>query len=233
MGQASSMGANLGLIAILLFLTLRETRAQALPLFMGRKVSVINPEREGGEEGIFFPKGPATVCVEGPPRRQCYTPPKEYGNSPEVSVVHLNKEVDALLFSAETGGVSGWEIHFALLRAGTEKDLEDCFMREVKLSNQSQHAFWSIPSISNALIFLTADYVWGPDEGHIGEHRYLISAYVWKELPMLNYPTYYLDDQYMTVKKYDVEGRADVLGSEKPEIIARLKRLNSNPRPLN
>jgi hypothetical protein len=154
------MATNLILIAILLFFTSGEMNAQAPPKFMGRRVTIIHPEREGGEEGIFFPKGPAAVCVEGPPRRQCYTAPKEFGNNPQVSIVQLKKDMPVILFSAETGGVSGWGIHFALLRAGTEKDLEDSFMSRVQLSNQSQHAFWSDASISDALIFLTADYVW-------------------------------------------------------------------------
>jgi hypothetical protein len=217
------------LFAILVFFAPLQTNVQAPQRFMGRKITIIHPDREGGEEGIFFPKGPAIVCVEGPPRRQCYTAPKDFGNDPQASVVHLKKGMDAILFSAATGGVSGWGIHFALLRAGKERDLEDSFMSEVKLSEQSQHAFWSVPSISDSLIFLTADYAWGPEEAHHGGHRFIVSAYVWKQLPMLDYPTYYLDDQYMTVRKYDVEEKADVLAAEKQEIIARLKRLSTKP----
>src|SRR5262245_47886407 len=71
--------------------------------FMGRDVTIIEPEREDE----FFPKGPATVCLEGPPERQCYTPSKEYGNSPEVKVVQVKKGMPALLFKVESGGVSG------------------------------------------------------------------------------------------------------------------------------
>lgn len=130
-----------------------------------------------------------------------------------------------MLFSADTAGVSGWGTHFALLRAGTGKDLEDSFMRQVNISNQSQHAFWSVPEISDSLIFLTADYVWGADEGHLAGHRFVISSYVWKRI--LNYPTYYLDEQYMTVKKYDVDEKDDVLVSEKQEILTRLLRVKS------
>jgi len=117
--------------------------------FMGRKVTIVHPVRHGGEEGIFFPKRPASVCVERPPRRHCYTAPKEFGNDPQVSVVHLRKEVDAILFSAATGGTSGWRIHFALLRPDKSKDLENFFMSDDEVSNQSQHAFWSDLTISN------------------------------------------------------------------------------------
>ncbi len=28
---------------------------------------------------------------------------------------------------------------------------------------------------------MTADYVFGPNEGHYGEHRYIISAYVFAD----------------------------------------------------
>src|SRR4051812_48505922 len=39
------------------------------PTFMGRKVIITEPEIEDG----MFPKGPATVCLEGPPQRQCFS----------------------------------------------------------------------------------------------------------------------------------------------------------------
>jgi hypothetical protein len=84
---------------------------------MGREVTIIAPELE--EDG-FFPKGPASVCVEGP-QRQCYTAPKDFGNSPAVTVVQVEKDMPALLFSAATGGVSGFQIHFALLLHWTRK----------------------------------------------------------------------------------------------------------------
>jgi hypothetical protein len=135
----------------------------------------------------------------------------------------------AILFSAATGGVSGWEIHFALLRAGAGKDLEDSFMSEVELSNQSQHAFWRDSSISNALIFVTADYAWGPSESHYSPHRCFISTYVLQSSELLDEPHYYLEDRYMTAQRYDLEGKADVLGSEKQEILARLKRVRQKP----
>ena len=115
MGPA--MATNLILIAILLFFAPEQTTAQALPKFMGRTMTIIRPEHDGGQQGIPFPKGPATVCLEGPPRRQCYTSSKEFGNDAQVSVIHLRKDVDAILFSAATGGISGFGIHFALLRA--------------------------------------------------------------------------------------------------------------------
>jgi hypothetical protein len=44
---------------------------------------------------------------------------------------------------------------------------------------------------------------------------------------------YYLDDQFMTVRKYDLDANADVLISEKPEILSRLKRTKASAEPRN
>jgi hypothetical protein len=110
---------------------------QELPKFMGRQVTVFTPELDA----IGFPKGPASVCVEGPPLRQCYTAPEDFGRDPMVEVVQLEKDNPVLLFSALSGGVSGWTIHFAFLRLGTGKDLENFFLSDSSLSNQSQQAF--------------------------------------------------------------------------------------------
>ena len=192
---------------------------------MWREVTLIDPGPADADD--FFPKGPASVCVEGPPQRQCYTAPKEFGNSPTVEVIQLDKDTPALFFSAASGGVSGWQVHFALLRSGTGKDLENFFLSDSSVSNQSHHAFWNEPAISDAQIFLTADYVWGPDEAHYSDHRYIISSYVRKAESLLDGLQYYLEDQYMTVRKYDSDAKTDILGSEKQEILARLKRVKA------
>jgi hypothetical protein len=228
------VAAKLIIFAILLFSSLKDISAQSvgsrqsIPKFMGRQVTIAEPEKLDPDG--FFPKGPASICVEGPPQRQCYTAPQEFGNSPAVTVVQLQKYLPALLFSAATGGVSGWEIHFALLRPGKGKDLQDLLMSDVSISNQGQYVFWSDPSISDAQIFVTAKYVSGPDEGHYGEHRYIISAYVQEPSSMVDDRYYYLEDQYMTVRKYDLETNAHILDAEKPEIFARLRRLKATTR---
>ena len=201
----------------------QAARSQAALKFMGRQVTVVEREREDPDG--FFPKGPASICVEGPPQRQCYTAPKAFGRNPTVAVVQLEKGVSALLFSAASGGVSGWRIHFALLRPGGAKDLEDLFLSDTTVSNQSQHEFWSDSTISDAPIFVTADFEWGPNEAHYGEHRYMISAYV--RQPSLDDLYYYLEDRYMTVRKYDLDSTADILASEKQETLARLRRVKT------
>lgn len=166
--------------------------AQPLPKFMGRQVTIAAPELD--DDGSF-PKGPATVCLEGPPERQCYTAPKDFGRDPQVSVVQLQKDLPALLFSADGGG-----------------------------------AFWHELSLSKALIFLTADFVWAADEfpydpRYVG-HRYVISAYILEPSSGIESTGYYLEDRYMTVRKYDFM-KADILASERQEILTRLRRVKA------
>jgi hypothetical protein len=125
------------ILSALLFLGANATaqsvrRDGDLSKFMGREVTITEPERD--PDG-FFPKGPASVCLEGPPQRQCYTAPKAFGNSPAVTSVQL-------------------------------------------------------------------------DDSY-----------------------YYLEDRYMTVRKYDLERHADVLASERQEILARLRRLQVDAKP--
>jgi hypothetical protein len=133
-----------------------------LPMFMGRQVTVFT---SGTDARGVSPKGPASVCVEGPPKRQCHTAPEAYGLNPQVALVQIDKNTTALFFSAESGG-SGSGIHFALLRPGRGNDLEDFFLSDIAVSNQSRHAFRSDASTSDSQIFVTADYVWGHDESH-------------------------------------------------------------------
>lgn len=190
--------------------------AQPLPKFMGRQVTIIEPDYT--EDG--FPKGPAMVCLEGAPARQCYTMPKDFGNKPAITPVQLRKDQPGLLFSAETGGVSGWSVHYVLL----DSDLKDFLGEDVTVSNQNQHGFWNAPAITDQKIFLTANYVWGPDEGPYGPHRWMISAYFPEAIG--DDGSYRLQDRYMTVRKYDYE-KADILASEKPEILSRLRRVKS------
>jgi hypothetical protein len=222
-----SMMANLILIAVLLLFASEEAAAQALPKFMGRKIRITTPKTDA--DG-FFPEGPASVCIEAPPRRQCYTAPEDFGGGPSVAVVRIKKHLPALFFSAASGGVSQVAIHFALLRPGAKNDLDDLFQTDIEVSNQNQHAFWSDSSISDTLIFVTADYVWGPDEAHYDKHRYIVSAYTYKHQSLTNDESYFLEDRYMTAKRYNLEAKDDVLASEKQEVLARLKRLASERR---
>jgi hypothetical protein len=187
----------------------QSVSGKSLPKFMGREVTITDP---GTDDDGFFPKGPATVCVEGPPQRQCYTPPEDFGRFPEVTLVQVGKEVAALLFSASSGGVSGYTTHLSLLHPGTGKGLEDFFLSDITISSQSEHEFWNLPALSDAPIFATADYVQGPDESHISEHRYIVSTYARRSSSLLDGLFYYLEDQYMTTRK---SGRAHTFSAPK------------------
>jgi hypothetical protein len=190
--------------------------AQPLPKFMGRQLAIIEPEHT--DDG--FPKGPAVVCLEGPPKKQCYTAPMDLGNRPTLEIVQLRNDSPALLFSAETGGVSGWSVRFALLGP----DLDNLLFAD-SVSNQNQHTFWFEPAVSDWKIFLTASFVWGPDEGHYGPHRYIISAYF--PSASADDRSYRLQDRFMTIRRYDLDDKAEILGSERSEILHRLKSVVS------
>lgn len=96
-----------------------------------------------------------------------------------------------------------------------------------QLSNQSQHAFWSDPAISDAPVFVTADFVWGPDESHYSGHRYMVSAYTLRSAMVPLDPTYNLEDRYMTARMYGFEESGEVLATERQEILGRLKRVKT------
>jgi hypothetical protein len=194
---------------------------RSLPRFDGRAVTLTVPETDA--DG-FYPKGPASICVEAPPERQCYTAPKDFGRNPTAAVVEVKKGEPALFFSAASGGVSGFTIHFALLRPAG-KALKNLLMSDASVSAQSQNAFWTDPSISDAPFLVTADYIWGPDESHSSPHRFVISAYVQRHSFDLEGDYYFLQDRYLTVRSYDLEAGKDILASEKPEILARLRRV--------
>ena len=84
-----------------------------------------------------------------------------------------------ILFAADSGGVRGFRIHYALLTPGSGKTLDELLPGGVVLFNQNQSVFWSEPDLSDAKIFVTADAFGGPGEAHYGQHRYEISAHVW------------------------------------------------------
>jgi hypothetical protein len=201
--------------------------------YLGRQVTVV----DRGTDDLGFPKGEAKVCVEGQDVKDCYTAPEGFGRVPSLSVVELRKGEQALFFETATGGVSGWSIHFALLTFCDRNrspwckvdELKDLLPREFGISNQSQHDFWELPEISDSKIFLTATFVWGPREAHYSDHRYIVSVYA-RRPDDFDGLTYYLVDRFMTVRTYGYKNDdlEDVLGAEKREILARLRRVKTS-----
>jgi len=217
---------------------------QVVTEFMGHQVTLKKPALD--DNG--FAEESAQVCFDVTSKPQCYTPQHGSGSgwgpdlpiglSPELTLMDLGQDRSALLFTvfANYGG-SGSAFHYALLRPGNGKEIENLLPPDLILSEISEHAFWSDPSISDAPIFVTADFVWYFRDGHFGDHRFTISAYALeKDLPgvpdLFNYA---LEDRYMTVRKYpslnadpgDSDSTVGVLNSEKPEILARLKRVKA------
>ncbi len=215
-----SVMSRLAVISWVVLLAAFAAGAQEHLKFMGRDVTVVD---QGSEKDGFTFKGPASVCLEGAPR-QCYTMPAEFVRNPRVEVVDIEPGSPALLFSAESYGASGWLVHFALLRPGAARGLEDLFVFDASTSNQNQHAFWTESGMSDAKMFVTAEVVWGPEEAHYGPHRYVISSYLAVPAYSPVGALYYLWDRYMTVAKYDLD-TDDILAAEKQEILARLARV--------
>ncbi|MBS1872176.1 MAG: hypothetical protein JSU00_03110 [Acidobacteria bacterium] len=203
--------------------------------YMGREVRVVDPGT-GGTVGSY-PNGEARVCVKGQPDNYCYTAPKGFGGSPNLSVIELRKGESALFFETASGGVSGFSLHFALLEfcdpqsPGCGRDRFDNLLPyELRVSNLSQHAWWNLPAISDSKVFLTADYVWGPREAHYSDHRFIVSVYVRRPNDTGQFD-YWLVDRFMTVRyyRYGNDGELDdVLGAEKPEVLARLRRVKAS-----
>jgi hypothetical protein len=215
------MGTFRQLVPVVLLVA--SVLAQSPPKFMGRTITITTAGYEDAEH--MFPKGPATVCLEGAPR-QCYTGPENCGRDPKVELVQLDKSTPALFFSASSVGGSGFEVRFALLRQGEGRGLEDLFGSQMSLSERGQYSWWSEPLISGAKIFVTPDYIWAVGECHGCEHRWIISAYVRKTAPGplgFGEGMYDLDDRYMTVHMYSDD--AKILNSERAEILARLRRV--------
>jgi hypothetical protein len=97
------MATKLIIFMVLLSSAQMGINAQAIPKFTGRKITITTPKTDA--DG-FFPEGPASVCIEAPPLRQCYTAPEDFGGGPSVTVVNIKKDLSALFFSAASGGVS-------------------------------------------------------------------------------------------------------------------------------
>ena len=190
-------------------------QAQPTLKFQGRDVT-LTEAKEGA---------PASICIEWPEQRQCYSTPQGYGRAPHAEPVQISKDLEVLLFTANTEGATDFGIHFALLTKGGGRELQDLFFGTIEASNQSRHALWSEPSISDSRIFVIADYVWGPGEPTHDPHRYMISAYVRTATPAFDLAHYYLRDRYMTSRKYDPASKVDILTAEKPELLSRLKRI--------
>jgi hypothetical protein len=68
----------------------------------------------------------------------------------------------------------------------------------ITLSNQSDHALWSVPTLSDMPLLVTADFIWEGMEAHYAPHFYEIRAYRYDR----RIGTYAQILKYRTSRKY-------------------------------
>ncbi len=218
-------------LVLSLFLCLRILSAQGLQpkppelSLNGRKVTVHLPKRDARS----VPVGVASVCFEALPERQCHNAPEGFDDNPSLSKIQIGRDQMAVLFTIQTVGTSGFTRYFALLDpTDSGKHVSSLFLSQMSFSNMEQHKFWTLPAISDSKIFLIADSVQGPNEAHYSSHRFVISVFALQKTDVLDDPMYFLEDQFLTVSKYDPGSKTDILAAEKHEILARLARIKAS-----
>lgn len=142
---------------------------------------------EGANDEDGLPASNARLCLSNGPRT-CFSlsslrPDKKYkdlvfdfGLFPKAQRVPLHSGGSLVLFSADCGGGSGSSTRFALLRYEQDGSLRD-LLPELMLTNQSDHALWDVPAVSDMPLLVTADFIWEGLEGHYGPHFYEIRVY--------------------------------------------------------
>jgi hypothetical protein len=149
----------------------------------------------------------------------------------ELKAITVGKLDDRplILFSAMFYGCgSGTLTDYSLLtvRAGEFVNL----LPTVRLTNQSEYEFWTLPEVSTLPVLVTADFIWKfgnpkdpSDQGetHLAAHRYAIDVFVYS--PKNGKYENVVD--YSTKKKYaslDDVDKIRVIEPEKSAILAKL-----------
>lgn len=217
-------------LALVLAQSLLLTLSAQQLLFNGQPVTIKGATND--DASMAKTQGPpASLCIGKASSKICYEAPKEYWVAPKAEIVQIDKNSPAILFSAESYGAAGWEIHIALLIQESGNKLVDLFHNQVTRPNQGQHRTFIDPEISPAPILLTDSYIWGMDEGRFSPHRYLISSYLWGYSGYALAHRYVLSDSYMTTRAYSsVEDGFDILTAEAPEWKSRLRRILKSNR---
>jgi hypothetical protein len=128
--------------------------------------------------------------------------------------------MEVVLFTAvASAGGSGSSTTLALLD-NEKQGLTNLFPSQFFLKEVSSYQFWTDAAVSDALIFVTADFVWASDECHFCAHRYTIGTYAYNAQT----GRYILRDQYTTASKYAAP--SSVLKAEKPQILLHLQKKN-------
>lgn len=186
---------------------------------------VIPGATDPGEFADCFPKAPARICLGDTGEDRCYALPTDkdyiFGLGPKAEPAGRFKGQELILFSATFSGCgSGTLTSYALLM---RKDGEFVnLLPKMELTNQSELRLWSLPSISNLPVVMTADFIWGSGETHFSTHRYVVRTYVFSAAT----GKYAEKLHYITHKKYPGLDEADdikVLDAERSAIMDRLR----------
>ncbi|KVE05816.1 hypothetical protein [Burkholderia anthina] len=186
-------------------------------------------QTEGKLDADGLPLSGVKLCVL-PDRAPCFEMPPaplphsskelyQFGLNPRSERLPIASGGSWVFFSGMfSGGGSGMLERVAVLRVGANGKIEN-LMPTVTQTETADRAMWSLPQVSPYPLFVRADYVWGKDENHFGQHFFEVDA--WMFDPAAN--QYVKRFSYRTSKRYDRgEGADHVLTAERPEILRRL-----------
>lgn len=138
----------------------------------------------GQTDSDGFPTTPAKLCIKSGTGPQCYSPQSPESLLPPFGLnaraMDLKLETGAVLivFTAESSsGGSGSLTSIALLEDRNRQPLS--LLPNVRVTNQSEYHFWSLPGFSAMPVLVTADFVWSEGETHFSPHRDRITSYVY------------------------------------------------------
>ncbi|MFZ0303957.1 MAG: hypothetical protein WAL75_14805 [Terracidiphilus sp.] len=187
-----------------------------------------------------MPSTPARICL-GTGTAHCYalesTKDYTFGMEPKATEIGRLDGQPVVLFSAMFSGCgSGTLTDYSLLtvRAGEFVDL----LPHVRLTNQSQHQLWSLPQVSKLPVLVTADFIWdfdafkkskGQEETHFAAHRYHVEAFAFdpKSGQYLQKVSFDTTNKYPGLDEVD---QIEVVGAEKPHILAKLRSGPEGPQ---
>jgi hypothetical protein len=190
--------------------------------------------REGQLDQDGFPISGAKVCLVVS-EDHCYQMPSqtsegsggvtyEFGLEPHSKTLPLAHGGSWVFFSAMfSAGGSGTLTRLAILRYQSGEGKGGILVNllpYIAVSNVSEHAAWTIPSVSPYPVLVDADFVWGSRETHFASHHYTVEAWRFDTAT----DRYNKAISYRTSKKYEGgdSGSVSVLAPERAEILRRL-----------
>jgi hypothetical protein len=189
---------------------------------------------EGKLDENGFPTSGAKLCLAGE-KRTCYQMPShttqrtnqltyEFELEPHAKILPLTNGGSLAFFSALfSGGGSGTLTRLAILRYQSGEGNSGALVNllpYIGVTNVSEHAMWSIPSVSPYPVLVNADFIWSTGETHFAPHYYTIDTWRFDTAT----DRYRKAVSYQTSKKYEGgdSGPVSVLGPERAEILRRL-----------